>query len=188
MGKIQKILNIILAPFIVIFAGVLGALGGADNSSKSYRRILLPLILAGYSWSRLDNWLAFSILALSGVLSIGYGVPDAGDEGSGLGRIIAKLLKYDPNCHGAYQELAVNMIVRGVIGLLSCACLVIIPILMCNWITYLVATALIVAVYSTISWRDLGRYKLFNRNLLWSETLTYSTLALGAVLLLYVRL
>jgi len=74
----------------------LWALGGAAGTSKSWRRIGVALscaILISLNLSRLQPMLG----AVSGwaVLSIGYGIPSANDEGSTVGKIFYKICNKD---------------------------------------------------------------------------------------------
>lgn len=61
------------------------ALSGAEGYSKFWRRMLVPMIL---SFSIFNSSLAgvLSYVASAAVLHIGYGIPDATDNGSWLGR------------------------------------------------------------------------------------------------------
>lgn len=71
----------------------LWAFAGAEGTSKNWRRIGVPLVICGLAtaWCR-------SLIPLLGfapfhfVLRLGYGIPDAGDEGSMLGRFWWKRL------------------------------------------------------------------------------------------------
>ena len=66
------------------------AFAGADRTSKAWRRIGIPFVIAGLAWSYLHHWMIFSIFFLIIPLSLGYGIPDCllygGDKGSPIGR------------------------------------------------------------------------------------------------------
>jgi hypothetical protein len=66
----------------------LWAIGG--SGPKMVRRIGVPVVV-GISLAFISIWLAFVILPLWGIVSIGYGIPDSSDKGSALGRFYTKL-------------------------------------------------------------------------------------------------
>lgn len=73
-----------------IVCAFLWAIGG--SGPKMVRRIGVPFIVA-LSLSLFTTWwMMFTMLPLWGILSIGYGIPDATDEGSALGRFFSKFL------------------------------------------------------------------------------------------------
>lgn len=79
---------------ISIACGFLYAMGGAENSWKGYRRIIIPLLIGiGCYWLTHVKLVALSSLLMFGTLSIGYGIPSTQpyDEGSWLGKIFYKL-------------------------------------------------------------------------------------------------
>jgi len=174
--KIKNTIKKLSSLFIPFFGGIFGALGGADNSSKKFRRILIPLALFGYAFIQLENIYTITILSLIGVLSMGYGIPDNTDEGSFLGRLWYKLFKQN--------HFLSDIFTRGTIGLLESLCLISIPIIKHNWIIYLFCSLGIILVNSLISWRNWGQYELFNKKLNWSETITYFGLTLFAMLMI----
>jgi len=159
-----------------IMGGILGALGGAERSNKAFRRVFIPLALSGYAYVNLENIFVFTIMSMCGAFSIGYGIPDNGDEGSALGRFWMKIFK---NNH-----LLADIFARGSIGYLIALSLISIPIIKHNWIIYLIYAKGIILTQALLSWRNLGQYTLFNRKLNWSETLTYGLITLFAVLII----
>ena len=84
--KIKNLFKKVSGIFLPFFGGIMGAMGGADKSSKSMRRIFIPFALTGYAFIQLEHILIITIMSLAGVLSLGYGIPDETDEGSFLGR------------------------------------------------------------------------------------------------------
>ena len=80
--------------FITGLCSALWRLGGADGFSKSYRRVGVPAVicttlLVTYN----DPLFIASSIAMWGVLSIGYGIPDVNDpNGSALGRFVLRFV------------------------------------------------------------------------------------------------
>jgi hypothetical protein len=72
-----------------IICAFLWAIGG--SGPKLVRRIGVPLVVAG-SMAFTSLWLLLLTLPLWGVVSIGYGMPDATDKGSWLGRFYSMFL------------------------------------------------------------------------------------------------
>ena len=82
-----------LLSWIAVFPGIvcafLWAIGGAGK--KIVRRIGVPVVMVvGLVFTSL--WLLLLMLPLWGVVSVGYGIPDATDKGSVLGRFYSKFL------------------------------------------------------------------------------------------------
>lgn len=170
----KKLLNKISAFLLPIFGGLLGALGGSVN--KSFRRVLLPLMIFGFAYSVTESFWVLSILSLMGVLSIGYGIPDATDEGSFLGRFYYKLFNHN--------HFLADIFTRGTIGLLIGLSLVSLPIIKHAWLIYSICLVGIVLTQSLVSWRNLGTYKLFNKELSWVESITWGLITLFATLII----
>jgi len=107
-----------LAPVISFLWGY----GGADNTSKVWRRVGVPLVCSLALGIITGNWIAASIGACAGwgVLSIGYGIPDSSDDGSTLGKFIFNLFnaKLDDPEDGHY----VTVVVRSILYVLFGAC------------------------------------------------------------------
>ena len=72
-----------------IVCAFLWAIGGAGL--KMVRRIGVPVVMA-ISLSFTSLWLLLTMLPLWGIVSIGYGMPDATDRGSVLGRFYSRWL------------------------------------------------------------------------------------------------
>ena len=176
MTKIKQFFVKLGSFCLPIMGGILGALGGAERSNKAFRRVFIPLALSGYAYVNLENIFVFTIMSMCGAFSIGYGIPDNGDEGSALGRFWMKIFK---NNH-----LLADIFTRGTIGLLIALSLISIPIIKENWFIYILCGLGICSVYTYISWRNLGQYRLFGKDLNWSETLTYGLITLFAVLII----
>jgi len=173
MKKIKKLLSILGFGTI---GGLLGAFGGADQTSKAWRRICIPSLITLYALYMLHNWWLITIMSMCGVLSIGYGIPDSTDEGSSLGKFWYNLFNGN--------HLLTDIFARGTLGLLVSLSLISIPILKGNWLMYGLCSLGIITVYSTISWRGLGGFTFKGKYLLWSEFLTYSFVVLFAQIII----
>jgi len=84
----MKIKEIFKSIGIGLIGGILGAFGGADNTSKLWRRLGLPILISVLAFIVIKQWYVLSIMSLYAVLTIGYGLPCSysGDEGSPLGK------------------------------------------------------------------------------------------------------
>lgn len=162
---------------ISLISGFLGAFAGADNTSKTWRRIVIPLNLTIYSFVNLHDWMCVFLLGLIGVFSIGYGIPDrymrtpglwVYDGGSTLGKFWLKICNED--------LFWTNVFTRGSIGLL--VCLTILPIGHYNWFFYILGSLAIMLIYSFLSWKDLGGFYFNTKRLLWVEFITYGVIGL----------
>ena len=170
----EKLSNLI---FGGVIGGILGALGGTDNSSKIFRRISLPLFLAGTAWNHLHHWYIFSILLMIPILHIGYGIPDETDKGSWLGRSFYALFKHN--------KVMTNISTRGTIGCLISCILAPMTLLKGNLVVYLIGCLVIIIVFATLSWRDLGGFEFQGKRLLWSEFIPYFVVSLITLILIY---
>lgn len=184
MSKIKDLFNKVSGFFIPILGGLLGAIGGSGN--KPARRIGIPFITAGYAYSNLHNLWVVTIFSMIGALSIGYGIPDENfltdptkDSGSTLGRFFYNLFKKN--------HLLADIFTRGTIGFLIALSLLSIPIIKGNWIVYGVCSVGIILTNALLSWRNLGVYKLFNKELSWVETLTWGLISLFATLIIIIK-
>jgi hypothetical protein len=182
MSKIKDLFNKIAGFFIPIFGGILGAIGGSGN--KGARRIGIPVMLAGYAYSRLENIYVITICSMIGALSLGYGIPDVdylidgnGDKGSFLGRFYLKLFKSNHK----WADIAT----RGTIGLLIALSLLSLPLIKGNWIVYGIGSLGIILTNALLSWRNLGTFKLFGKELSWIEFATWGLITLLAVIIIY---
>lgn len=176
MNKIAK--RILVTP-IGIIGGLLGALGGADNSSKAFRRWGIPSLLVIVAFLKLHSFWTLCLFAIVGILSIGYGIPSADDpKPSFFGALYFRLFKGN--------HLWADIFTRGTLGFLIGLISVIIPILKGNWLLYVGTTVGITLVNALVSWRSLGMYTFLNRKLLVSESLTWgSIVSLLYILIMY---
>lgn len=176
MNKLKLRLTNIYATILPFLGGLLGALGGADNSSKTFRRIILPILIMGLAFLKTESILTLTIMLMIFPLSKGYGIPGEGDAGSSLGRFWYNVFNQN--------HLLADIFTRGTIGLLICITLLSIPIIKKNWLIYGLCCIFIISVNCLISWRNLGTYTLFGKMLTWSETITWGTITLSAVLMI----
>jgi len=185
MANVKVKVNGFLGLIIVALGAVLGALGGAENSSKSFRRVLIPLILTVFAFLNTQSILVLTILSMCGALSIGYGIPsfsnyhEYNDEGSALGRFWFNLFKKN--------ETLANIFTRGTIGLLVGLSLVSVSIITHNWLFYGIGCLGIILTNSLISWQNWGQYTLFNRKLNWSDTVNWGVITLFGVLIIILK-
>jgi hypothetical protein len=182
----KNVINKIGLFSLPILGGLLGALGGADKSSKSYRRFVLPALLTSFAYSNTESLLVISVMAMCGALSIGYGIPGVGypenttvDSGSAIGRFFYKLFKKN--------HLVADIMTRATIGLLIAVSFISLPIIKHNWIIYSACSLGIILTNGLLSWRNLGGYKLFGKDLIWSETLTWGLITLFGTLIIYLK-
>lgn len=171
--NLDKIKKIASALGIGLIGGLLGAWGGADGTSKAWRRILLPVVIAIYACFALKTWLGLALLGLIWVLTLGYGIPDATDDGSDIGAFWYNLFNGN--------HLLADYFTRGTIGALCVLALIWIPIINGAWLKYVWNGAGIITVFVTLSWRNMGTFKFLNKDLGWAEFITYATLTACAV-------
>jgi hypothetical protein len=76
---------------------------------------------------------------------------------------------------------------RATIGLLIAVSFISLPIIKHNWLVYGLCSLGIILTNGLLSWRNLGGYKLFNRNLIWSETITWFLITLFGTLICYLK-
>lgn len=185
--NIKTVLNKVGLFSLPILGGLLGALGGADKSSKSYRRFIIPALLTSFAFGNTQSVFVITIMSMCGALSLGYGIPSYTDDieessydaGSFIGRFFYKLFKKN--------HLVADIMTRATIGLLIAVSFISLPIIKHNWIIYLICSLGIILTNGLISWRNLGGYKLFGKELIISETLTWGLITLFSVLLIYIK-
>jgi hypothetical protein len=176
--RIRDIFNKIGLLTIPIIGGWAGAFGGADKSSKAWRRILIPGLLTSFAFSNTESILVITIMSMSGALSMGYGIPGLGDEGSSLGRFYYNLFKQN-------HKLA-DLFTRGTIGLLIVLSLISMPIIKHNWLIYGLGSLGIILINALISWRNFGSYILFKKELSWVETINWGLITLLGTIIIYI--
>lgn len=183
----KNVINKIGLFTLPVLGGLLGALGGADKSSKSYRRFVLPALLTSFAFGNTESVFVITIMSMAGALSLGYGIPSYTDDveessydaGSFLGRFFYKLFKKN--------HLVADIMTRATIGLLIALSFISLPIIKHNWIIYLACSLGIILTNALISWRSLGGFKLFGKDLIWSETITWGLITLFGTLIIYLK-
>ena len=101
----------LLLILVTLVEGWLGAYAGADKTSKNWRRIGVPAIVTIIAYFVFNQMRAIFLMTRSIVLSMGYGCPDSGDEGSGIGKYWYEKFKGD--------KLKTNTAIRATIGTLE---------------------------------------------------------------------
>jgi hypothetical protein len=165
---------------IGLVGGLLGAWGGADNTSKSWRRICIPLIITACAYYELQNLWVVTIMSLAGGLSLGYGIPSSdGDKGSSIGRIWYKIFKGN--------HLLADIGCRAHIAFIKSVALLSIPIIKGNYILYGIIS--LGTIINDVLWGGIihpkGMFTLFGKKLLWEEFLIYFVNTVLALILIY---
>lgn len=173
----NKFLNSIKCSLTSAVCAFLGAFAGAEGTNKNWRRFLIPFALSGLAYRHLKDWRCILIMTMMGAFSLGYGIPDETDEGSGIGRFFYRIFHQN--------VLLANIFTRATIGFIVSLSLIWIPIIKGNWLTYLVCSLIVKSVYGSISWRDLGGYWFKGKYLLLVDIIVYSTIGLIASILIY---
>jgi hypothetical protein len=183
---LKKILSSIGLVFVV---ALLGSIAG--QGPKELRRFVLPAVVTIYAFFTLHNiwlqdvWLV-TIYFMSGVLSLGYGVPSFNgpngtmdDEGSAIGAFFYKITK---------SERWANILSRSTIGILISLSMLSVPILIGTWLSFFIGSAMIIAIWASVSWRGFGEtpIKLFGKEyrLLNVDLVCYGVTALGFVIII----
>lgn len=182
--QLKKLLSLLALGTV---GGLLGAFGGAENTSKGWRRLGIPLIITLSALCIMHNWWVLSIMSMAGVLSMGYGmpcfIPYWEDEGSTLGqfwfKIASKIGQDEPK-----QYLFASILTRATIATFMCISLLSIPILKGNWLIYGLCSIGIISSYATLSWRNLGTFKFNNKQLSYSEFIPFSILVILAQMII----
>ena len=144
-------------------AGLAAAFTGA-GAPKPVRRIGVPFISMIFSLIVLKRWQMIFLMARAGVLSLGYGIPDANDPSpSMLGSFWYKILKKD--------EKKAAIATRGTLGLMECIVLSLICWTTGNWLWFFPACAGLLGswIYFGAIKENEGKFKLFGYELLWEE-------------------
>lgn len=186
----MKKIDTIKSGIISIISGFLGAFAGADNTSKNWRRLMIPLMLSGLAYSHLHSLWCLTIMLMAFALSLGYGIPDICitdyfygsvnkviDEGSTLGKFWYKIFQGN--------HLLADLFTRGTIGILISLSLISIPIITGKWLIYFITSSIVIKTYAILSWRDLGVFYFKEKTLLWSEAITYGIVGLMAYIMIY---
>jgi len=163
--------------------GFLGAWGGADETSKAWRRIVIPILIMALAFLRLHHWSCILIMSMAWFLASGHGIPSAWDKGSTLGKFFFGLVsKFTQNL--TKQRFLANFMTRGTNAMGCCISLLPIPILKGNWVIYGIGSVIIFFTFALISWRDLGVFYFKGKYLLWVDMICYSILGTVSIILI----
>ena len=175
---LKKISQTLASIGLIFILTILGSVSG--QGPKWLRRFIIPLFVTIYAYFLLQNWWVLSCYLMAFPLSLGYGCPDATDEGSAIGRFFYKMF------HNS--ELWANVFTRGFVGLLISLSMLAVPILKGTWISFLVGSALIIGVWALISWKSFGilPVKIFKTTyyLLKVDVITYAVMSCGLILII----
>ena len=187
MKKLYPLFNKILLFFLPFVCGILGAFGGADGTSKAWRRITIPIMIMGFAFLNTESILVITIMSMCGALSLGYGIPepDGSDAGSTIGRFWYNIIfkKLEEKKKHRYSDFGT----RGTTGLLIALSMISIPIINKNWLIYGLCSIGIILTNALISWRGFRIFKLFGKELTWVEFITWKLIILFACLIIYLK-
>ncbi len=174
----NKLLSTVKLFSLSTISGILGALGGADNSSKLWRRLCIPLLISSCAYNQTQNLWVILCMSMYIPLSLGYGIPDNTDSGSKLSQFFFKMFKQNKILTGIFTRL--------VIGLIECLSIILLPIVMNKWKEYLLiclGITLVNIIFGSII-RLKGSFKLFKRTLLLEEFTIYGLITLLILILI----
>jgi len=170
-------MTLLILAFII---GFLGAYAGSENTSLLWRRCGIPVIFTMCALIATMNIYTFFLMSLWGWFSIGYGIPDATDEGSTIGRFWYNIFN---------NKFLTDIFTRGTVALGICFSFSIMPILKGNWLIYFIGCIQILFIYMYNSWRGYGviafKIKEKNYQLCYSDIVTYMVLGISGLLILF---
>lgn len=173
----KKLLNVLKVGCLATIGGLLGAFAGAAQTSKSWRRLGIPLLVTLYALFTLGSGWTLLIMSMAAGLSLGYGIPSYTDpRGSKIGIFFFNLFNGN--------HLLADIFTRGTVCLVIMLSLLVVPILIGNWLTYGLVVLTNLIIYTTLSWRGLGMFKFKGKLLLVSEMVTYTVLTGSAKILI----
>ena len=173
MSLIILISVVILLLVLSLVAAYLGALGGQHNIT--IRRLGVPgVITLGSLLLRFSPW-CILLMGMFGGMSIGYGLPSFNgpngtmdDEGSALGKLVWRII---PNMYWA------NVIVRGIVGLVTMIPVVIYAIIGGHLLRGLESVIVVRCCDAFFSWEGYGSVRLFGKDLIVSDLIYYGVVA-----------
>jgi len=186
MVKLYMLLTVPVTAFLWAF-------GGADGTSKAWRRFGVPFTIAyaavgiyAYNATQALSWhfILLVIPFLWGMLTIGYGRGDSSDEGSPLGRFWFWVLKNPGenrfNMSEATAEV-VDIATRFTVGVLYGIALI--PLAIIGSILSYIIGLLFIAI-NTTAWGALVKDEGMFHGLLVEEMLIGAGVAVGAYLMI----
>jgi predicted membrane protein len=179
------IIKLLIIALAGIICGLLGSYAGAEGTPTSIRKIGIPIFLAVIGYFVL-GFLSLILLLLYIPLSRGYGVPCWKDKGSVIGKFLYNLIKkYKPALYEIEVQDLASILTRGIIGLLVCLSVILIPFIKGNWLIYLLTSVGIVLVYTIVSWRGWGCFRFLRKDLIFAEFYTYLAIGLGISIIIF---
>lgn len=159
---------------LILLGAFLGAWAGADRTSKSWRRLGIPALLAGFGYF-VRGWLGLFPLLLVLPLSIGYGRADGFDDNpSFLGRMVVWIK----------SETLQDTIIRGIVGAIVGLCWIPFAVVSGKWITFSLTVMGMIAVYilfGAVIDKE-GDLKVFGKEILMEDVWIYGFLMYLSIL------
>ena len=151
--------------------GYLGAYGGAEGTTKAFRRYGIPAFIAVLCGIFLRVPWVIAVFGFAGVSSIGYGIPSKNDEGSTLGAF------WFDCCDFADKHLRpvlATILTQATLGVAYASNMVILALFAKNMGILPALSGVVIAGNAlTVVWDKFGQYSLFGKKLLWSETIRF---------------
>jgi hypothetical protein len=167
-----------LSLLTAILTGFLGAWGGAEGTSKGWRRTGIPMVWMIHLFIVLQSpWILFVWLHAIG---IGYGIPSVNDEGSAIGA-------FWYNKTGSAKSA--DILTRSTIGTIHCLMLLFIPILSGGWIAYAIGS--LIYILGNVLFggnaiiKEEGTFNIFNKSLLFEEFIIHFINTVGVLTMLH---
>jgi len=149
-----------------LIIGLLGAWGGAEGTSKGWRRWGIPgfLTIIGLAFG---NYWSPIILAWAGIFSLGYGIPGNGDEGSTLGRFWYKIT--------GQNHLLADIFTKGTISIFLSIILAVIGLASGHLGSLVITVSLLIGSQLIFGgfWQIPGEFNFLGKKLTWNEFLRY---------------
>ena len=165
-------INLLISIVIGVICGLLGAYGGAEGTSKNWRRLGIPILLTILALIVLRNHWVLTMGLLGIVLSLGYAIPPG--NSSDLGYFFYNTFKEDL----FLTDISTRMAIGSLIGLT----LLSIPIIKGNWLLYIFACFIICMVNGLFGGDGIikreGMFYLFGKDLLVEDIILYGVLGL----------
>lgn len=174
--KSSFIVKLVFSLGIGLLGGMLGAWGGADGTSKAWRRVGLTILYTVYGILMLRSFWALSIGLVFIPLTFGYGIPDPitydkPDKGSNIGRFWYKVFKIYPEYKRHFRA---DLATRSTVALIIMTSIIIVPILKGNWGQYFLYGLAVVSTFAFLSWRGMGTFEFCGKKLGWAEMVVWS--------------
>lgn len=168
----KKVTSLIVS----IFSGLFGSWGGAEGTSKGWRRFGVSGLLATVGGFYKKSFKPTIISFWSVIMSMGYGIPDATDEGSTLGRFWFKIFKGNRK----FTDLGVKF----TLGSLFSVVLVGLGFLQNNLGTLKITVPIAIGSHVVFGGfiEKMGEFSLFGKKLTFIEFFRYGFLGLAGII------